>query len=142
MSVLADCALLCVDPGKINEIWPHVEPLLKTAMLRAGEMTMADMLARLQDRRLLLWLVWDGTEIVSALVTELAETISGKVCVIVAMGGKGRERWLHLTSQLEEFARAEGCRAMRLYGRRGWKRVMRDYRETRVILEKDLIHGR
>lgn len=139
---MADCALLCVDPEKVNEVWPHVEPLLATAMLRSGEMTMADMLSRLQDRRLLLWLVWDGTEIVSALVTELAQTISGKVCVIVAMGGKGRDRWLHLTSQLEEFARAEGCRAMRLYGRRGWKRVMRDYRETRIILEKDLIHGR
>lgn len=111
-------------------------------MLRAGEMSMAEMLRLLNERSFLLWLVWDGTEIAGAVVTEVAVTINGKVCVIVAMAGKDRARWLHLTRQLEDYARTQDCRAMRLYGRRGWKRVMRDYRETRVILEKDLTNGR
>jgi len=111
-------------------------------MVRSGEMFMADLLRHLTSRRMLLWLAWDGQSIVGTCVTELSETINGRVCVIVAVGGKDRSRWLHFTRQLEDFARTEGCRAMRLYGRRGWKRVMRDYRETRIILEKDLANGR
>lgn len=138
MSGLTPCSLVCVDPEKINEIWPHVEPLLKPAMVRSGEMFMADLLRSLCDKRMLLWLAWDGAEIVGTCVTELSETINGRICVIVAMGGKDRKRWIHFTKQLEGFALAEKCRAMRLYGRRGWKRVLRDYRETRVILEKEL----
>ena len=92
--------------------------------------------------RLLLWLVWDGDKIKGAVVTELAETVSGRICVIVAMGGADRSRWLHLLKELEDYARRESCRTMRLYGRKGWKRVLRDYRETRVILEKGLTDGR
>jgi hypothetical protein len=101
-------------------------------------MLLTDLAKALVERRMLLWLAWDGTEIVGACVTELSKTTRGLVCIIVAMGGNDRKRWLHFTKQLEDFARAEQCVAMRLYGRKGWKRVLRDYRETRIILEKEL----
>lgn len=138
MSASAECSLVCVDPEKINAIWPHVEPLLRPVMVRSGEMLLTDLAKALVERRMLLWLAWDGTEIVGACVTELSRTTRGLVCIIVAMGGNDRKRWLHFTKQLEDFARAEKCVAMRLYGRKGWKRVLRDYRETRIILEKEL----
>ena len=46
--------------------------------------------------------------------------------------------WLHLLDRHREFARAEGCDAMRIIGRKGWARVLKDYRAKRVILEKEL----
>ena len=36
--------------------------------------------------------------------------------------------WLHLLDGIEAFARAEGCDAMRIIGRKGWARVLKDYR--------------
>ncbi len=138
MSTSAECKLVCVDPERTYEVWPHVERFIKPAMVRTGEMFVSDIVRALAARRFLLWLAWDGKELCGAVVTELAETINGRVCVIVAMGGKDRKRWLHLLEQLEEYALLEGCRAMRLYGRKGWKRVLRDYRETRVVMEKEL----
>jgi hypothetical protein len=134
-SPLAECKLVCVDPERIYETWPHVEHLIRPAMIRSGEMIVLDVLRMLASRRFLLWLIWDETEIVGAVVTELADTIAGRICTIVSMGGKDRKRWLHLL----DYARKEHCRAMRLYGRKGWKRVLRDYSETRIILEKELI---
>lgn len=100
---------------------------------------MLDLLGALASRRMLLWLIWDGSRIVGAVVTEISETITGRVCVLVAMGGERRDRWLHLLGQIEDYAMQENCRAVRLYGRKGWKRVLRDYRETRIIMEKELI---
>jgi hypothetical protein len=135
---LAECKLVCVDPDRIYETWPHVEHLIKPAMVRSGEMIVFDVLSSLANRRFLLWLIWDETEIVGAVITELSDTITGRICTIVFMGGKDRKRWLHLLQELEDYARKEHCRAMRLYGRRGWKRVLRDYRETRIIMEKVL----
>jgi hypothetical protein len=38
----------------------------------------------------------------------------------------------------ETFAKAEGCAAIRIHGRRGWAREFPDYRLTRILLEKNL----
>ena len=90
------------------------------------------------EGRALLWLAWDGEEIAAAAVTELHKTDQRKICVIVACGGSGRADWLPLISGIEKFAKAEGCRAMRIIGRRGWMRVLPDYRERAVVIEKDI----
>jgi hypothetical protein len=47
-------------------------------------------------------------------------------------------RWIGLLERIEEFARAEGCEATRIIGRKGWARVLTSYRTKRIVLEKDL----
>lgn len=126
-----------VPRGRLTEIWPAVEPLLRPAMERGGEMPISDLLQALYQGRFVLWLAWSG-DLDAAAVTEIADTTAGRVCVIVACGGRGRERWLPLRHKLEWYARHEGCKRMRIYGRKGWARVLPDYRVTRVILEKDI----
>jgi hypothetical protein len=46
--------------------------------------------------------------------------------------------WLPLLEGIESYARASGCAAVRIMGRRGWARVLDGYRTKRIILEKDL----
>jgi hypothetical protein len=48
------------------------------------------------------------------------------------------ERWLPLFSKIEDYAKAEKCRCMRVVGRPGWERVLSGYRKEFVILEKAL----
>jgi hypothetical protein len=102
----------------------------------------------------------DGTCVQAAAVTELQRNEWRKVCVIVACGapsgclpasGRSRpssrasasraadmRRWIGLIEKIEEFARAEGCSATRIMGRKGWARVLASYRTKRIVLEKDL----
>jgi hypothetical protein len=47
-------------------------------------------------------------------------------------------RWIRLLEGIEDFARAEGCEATRIMGRRGWARVLTSYQTKRIVLEKDL----
>ena len=50
----------------------------------------------------------------------------------------GMRRWIGLLERIEEFARAEGCEATRIIGRKGWARVLTSYQTKRIVLEKDL----
>lgn len=87
--------------------------------------------------RALLWLV-NGDGIECAAVTRLDLTERSKVCTILACGGRGRVRWLHLLNQIEQYAKAEGCTSTRLYGRKGWKRALSDYQEIGIVMERKL----
>jgi hypothetical protein len=126
-----------VPRARLAEVWPVVEPLLTPALSRGGEMTTQTLAEALRDGRFLLWLAWSG-RLEAVAVTEIADTIAGRVCCIVACGGRERARWLGLRTDLETYARRAGCTRMRIYGRKGWLRALPDYRPVRVILEKDL----
>jgi len=86
----------------------------------------------------LLWLVIDGPAILSAIVTQISIVESGKVCVVVACGGHHVLRALPLLSEIEDYARREGCRKTRIMGRKGWVRALQQYKQTRVVLDKEL----
>ena len=84
--------------------------------------------------RALLWLAYEDPTVYAAAVTAL---VNG-VCEIVACGGEDLEKFLPLLKDLEEFARAEKCRAMRIYGRKGWIRVLKNYQLKAIVLERPL----
>lgn len=129
--------LYCLPPSVIPEVWREVDRLLRPAMQRTGEMPMRDLLGALLNGRFLLW-VAVGERLEAVAVTEVAETTVGKVCVVVACGGSKLKRWIGLLNGIEQYAQAEGCERMRIYGRKGWVRVLPAYKAKRVILEKEL----
>jgi hypothetical protein len=130
--------LVCVDPARVHEVWPHVASLIAAAMRRSGLGEAADIARSLGEGTALLWLAWDGERIVAAAVTEIAHVGGEKLCTILACGGTGFARFGHLIGGLEQYARAEGCVRMRICGRKGWARVLPEYAIARVIIEKKL----
>ena len=130
--------LICVDPIHVPEIWPVVSDRIREAMRRGDLGSFKSVELSVYQGNALLWLVTDGAGIFAAIVTQLEESEWRRVCCIVACGGRGRHKWLHLISKLESYARDEGCTAMRILGRKGWQRVLEDYKPRRVILEKEL----
>lgn len=86
----------------------------------------------------LLWLIWRAPEIEGAAITQIVITQKSRVCMIVACGGDNMRRWLPLVEKIENYARDEGCDAVRILGRKGWTRVLNGYRAPAVILERRL----
>jgi hypothetical protein len=129
--------LVCVDPKRVHEVWPHAKDKIRDAVERTDLASLdcieRDVLAGDQ----LLWLAWSG-EIAAAATSRLADNGSRKVCEIVACGGKDRDEWLPLIRQIEQYAKNEGCSATRIIGRVGWERVLDGYRREYVILEHTL----
>jgi hypothetical protein len=134
----ASADLLCVPPDRVGAVWPLVAVRLERAMRRGDCGDYAAVRRAVHDGGMLLWLAWDGTAIIAAAVTELARLNGRKICTIVACGGEGWPRFGALIAGLEKFARAEGCEAVRIVGRKGWARVLPDYAIKRIILEKAL----
>jgi hypothetical protein len=137
-SVEGRCRLICVDPARVHEFWPHVSPLIEVAMERGAITDFAEVADAIFAGRALVWIAWSGTAIKAAAVTQLSTVGGARFCTIVACGGTDRREWLPLLAGLERYAKAEDCKAMRIFGRRGWERLLPDYRAARVLLEKEL----
>jgi hypothetical protein len=129
---------ICIDPAYVSRVWPLVAHLIRAAMRKGRISEFADVEAAVLAGAQLLWVAADRQAIWAAAVTQLSRTNGEKFCTIVACGGRERARWLALKAELEAFAKAEGCAAIRIHGRRGWAREFPDYRLTRILLEKEL----
>lgn len=134
--------LLCVDPRRVGEVWPHVAHLLKAACMRTELNAFADIESDILAGRSLLWLAWSGRGIEAAAATVLINSEIGKVCIITACGGDGMKQWLPLIGQIEDYARDEGCARVRIFGRKGWLRALEGYESKYVIMDKELRCGR
>lgn len=129
--------LCCVDPKDVSQIWPQARDLIRAAIERTGLSEFADIEAQVLAGDQLLWLAISD-HIEAAATTFLAKTSGKPVCILTACSGHQRERWLPLFAKIEKYAKDEGARCMRIYGRKGWERVLPDYRVEHVILEKQL----
>jgi hypothetical protein len=130
---------ICVDPKEVHRVWPLVAPLIGAAMRKGSSAEDAAEVERaVLAGEQLLWVAAEGAQIWAAAATQLSAADGRRICTIVACGGRERARWLPLKAALEDFAKAEGCSAIRIHGRRGWARELPDYRLTRILLEKDL----
>ena len=129
--------LLRISTPYVETQWPRVRPMVKRAMSRADagdfERTERELFEGLQQ----LWLAWNGTSIEAIAVTQLTTIGDKKYCVIVACSGS-KWRFLQFLYDLEQFAKDEGCKAMRINGRKGWQRVLDDYKVKHVVFDKEL----
>ena len=134
--------LVCVDPKRVREIWPAVAPLLRQATARTGLSAFADIERDVLNGDSLLWIAVSGegsvVAIEAAASTRLQHTDTGKVCVITGCAGANMLRWLPLISGIESYARDEGCARVRIFGRKGWLRVLEGYRAKHIVLHKEL----
>ncbi len=133
--------LICVDPKRVHEIWPLAEPLLRRATARTGLTAFCEIEREILSGDELLWLAVQSAgnkvEVIAAASTRLQQTDTGRVCVITACAGADMQRWLPLISHIEKFASSEGCNCVRIYGRKGWLRVLDGYTQRHVVLDKE-----
>jgi hypothetical protein len=127
----------CVDPKDAHQIWPQAGPLIRTAIERTGLSEFQDIENAVFSGDQLLWLAISD-HIEAAATTHLIKTSGKPVLVITACSGANRERWLPLFARIEKYGKDEGCKCIRIYGRKGWERVLKNYRVEHVILERAL----
>ena len=130
--------LVCVDPARVHEVWPHVRPLLEKACRRAALNAFADFESDILCGRSLVWVAWNGSTIEAAAATVLINSDLGKVCVITLCAGREMSRWLKLIKGIEAYARDEGCTRARIFGRKGWLRALEGFRARHVVMDKVL----
>jgi hypothetical protein len=85
-----------------------------------------------------LWVLRDES-ILAAGVTEFRHYPTGlRTLAALLLGGSDMRDWVHLWSDVETWAKQQGCTKIEITGRRGWTRVL-GWKETTIDMEKDLI---
>jgi len=125
--------LCCVGPANVAQVWPLAKDLIRAAIERTGLSEFAEIEAQVLSGDQLLWLAISD-HIEAAATTHLVKP--GPVCVLTACSGHDRERWLPLFGKIEKYAKDEGAKCMRIFGRPGWQRALTGYRVEHVVLEK------
>jgi len=131
----------CIDPRAVSIVWPLARDFIKSAVERVGVSDFELIESEVLGGDQLLWIAFaDGAPpiVEAAATTQLVSASGDLVCVLVACGGRDRRRWLPFLEQIEAYAKAEGSSKMRIYGRKGWERVLEGYRSKCVVLDRDL----
>jgi len=129
----------CVDPAQVQFVWPLVRDRIAKVLAdhpcdTTIDATEADLLKGLQ----LLWVARDGFEVVGAATTAIIKTPSRKLCAVMVGFGAGHNLVPRFFAMIERYARAERCSNLRLSGRKGWQRMLKDFRQPWIVLDKEL----
>lgn len=87
-----------------------------------------------------LWLIRDGETIKGCVITQITVD-NERIAEVPLVAGEDMESWLHLLTDLEAWARREGCVAMvSTAGREGWTRTLKahGWHKVAVLMERRL----
>lgn len=134
--------LVPIKPADVAKISGLVSPFILAASRKGPLPLDVSAVLRLCSESLhQLWVVKNRTdEIVAAAVTGICTDPDGRrVCEWISAAGDNPASWIGFSEQIEEWARGQGCAAMRSFSRPAMGRVLpKSYRVKGVIFEKGL----
>lgn len=117
----------------VDESWLLVEGLLRLYERKCQELTALQIREACRNCKMQLFGLADQDRIYGIAVTEIQDSVRGKVCVIVVGVGMGGPYWKDLLDRIHAWAKEIGCIAVRIIGRKGWLRYDRRFKRTRSI---------
>lgn len=121
--------LIGLQPGEVEEFWPHVRPFIEKAMARTGILKSYDpeyVFEKLKTFEFQCWIGHSNKQIKVVHITTIEVKPKRKILCIPFVGAvEGTiEDWIDHLEVFKEFAKAHGCTTVRGYGRKGWEKVL------------------
>lgn len=128
-----------VTSEHIDGVWPVVAPLIEKSLVYFdNRVDIDDIYNSLKARNNQLWLVIRDGEILTAVVTEITIYPKKKVLNIAYLAGRDFRSWQDGIDILKDFAKSLGCSSIEIRGRRGWEKLLKDFRVLNVTQVLDL----
>jgi hypothetical protein len=123
---MPDRELVCC--GLDLELWPIAKQFLaKSVELAHGAFDLDDIHTLLVNKDAQLWAVHDG-EIKAVAVTQIMIYPKQKRLKLFLLGGNDMAKWeKSISDTFDNFAKANGCDGVELYGRKGWLRNLKQF---------------
>ena len=143
---MADCRLLPVPPEAVPQVWNLLQAEIASIAERShGRLTVDSIRQAVMEPdmdggyRMLAWVAVDENGALLAIAIGGIETFpAAKMFRLYGVSGRERRRWLPLLSEIENWARGQGCTHAILWARKGYARDLPDYRLEHVELVKEL----
>jgi hypothetical protein len=128
-----------LHPEDVPYLWEQVEPLLeRIAPHTEGELEADDYIHPISQGHMQLWVATENGKVHSAMVTQIVPYPQKKVLRIISIAGSEFDRLYTYKDMVESFALNCGCTALEMWGRKGWKKLLPDWKDSYVVFTKDL----
>ena len=135
----SNCKIALISPDHIANIWNsvyrHIEAM---APHSEGEMASADFYEALTNAEMQLWVALDDDEIIASMITQIVPYPRKMVLRIISIGGEYMDKWIDNLPVIEHWALSMGCTSIECWGRKGWLKVLKDWKCSYHIITKDL----
>ena len=124
-----------------NRLVPEVMPHIEKALSYTPECSVESTLQRIADGYAVLWVISNSYgKHKGVVVTEIKRYPNFDVAVGHLCGGEDIDEWIHLLSEIEDWAKRQGCRRFEIQGRKGWaKKLPSDYKTDAVVYAKEFL---
>ena len=137
----SSCDIGLVKPNHVHEVWDIVyEHLLRMSPHSEGELKPDDFYDLLVEGEMQLWIAVEDGNIIASMVSQVVPYPRKRVLRIISIGGEDMDKWIDNLPLVEEWALEMGCTALECWGRKGWLKVLTDWKCSYHILTKDLTH--
>jgi hypothetical protein len=124
---------------ELRDKYHQIQPLLQKALTEAPEYTEDAIILKIINSTSQLWLAEQGDTVLGVTVTNGVQYPNLKALNIHLIGGSRIKEWMQMGLEaIENFAKDTQCTEVRLSGRHGWIKMLKDYERTRVTLTKRL----
>ena len=128
-----------VPPDHVAAIWAYVLPHIEAAVDHSeGELLAEDVYAPLCMGDMQLWVVVQDTAIVSSMITEIITYPRKRTLRVLSLGGRGLKKWYYLFKEVEKFALYQECDSIEAWARKGFEKMLPDWKSSYQVLTKEL----
>lgn len=128
-----------VKASGIEPLWPELRPhLVRACAKSSGRWEPEDFKTALLARDMQLWVYRPAKAIQAIGITEIVNYPRLRAFRFVAVTGFGYRDWQKCRPTVEAWAKAQGCTMGESIARKGWVRIMTDWKPTAVFIEKEL----
>jgi len=125
-----------IQSNQIDAAWDEITPLIQRVIDKIDLYhTLKSLKEALETEDMQLWIDYEN-EIKSICITQIITNPKYKFIEIILNAGQITS--IPLLGQIEQWGKEQGCKKITLIGRIGWGKVLKDYKQTQVTLEKEL----
>ena len=122
---------------ELTVCYKQILPYLEKVLIKAPEYNIEDILNNVVTNTNQLWIAVVDKKIKGIVTTEVWNFPQTSKLGIHLCGGEDIHEWVDIgISQLEDYARELKLNEVEIHGRRGWSKLLPDYRTDRVIFNK------
>ena len=128
-----------LEPEDVAYVWEVVCPLLaRVAPHSEGVMEPDDYIEPLTHGDMQLWVVVENKRVNAALVTQIIPYPQKRILRLISLAGDNFQDIKDFLEMVEVFALKNGCTALEMWGRKGWKKLLSDWKDSYIVYTKDL----
>ena len=134
-----DYKIVLVSSDDVPYIWEKIHPHLELMEPHSeGELAPEDFYEAITHGDMQLWTAIKDNEIMASMVTQIVPYPRKRVLRIISIAGEEMNGWIKYLPLIEDWALSAGCTSLECWGRKGWLKILKDWKCSYHIITKDL----